>query len=42
VARHPRFEASRVPRPDWRPADGFEAKGVAAGRTITELRLDLV
>jgi tRNA (guanine-N7-)-methyltransferase len=42
VARHPHFEASRVPRPDWRPADGFEAKGVAAGRTITELRLDLV
>ena len=41
VARHPHFEASRVPRPDWRPADGFEAKGVAAGRTITELRLNL-
>ena len=42
VARHPRFQAGRVPRPAWRPSDGFEAKGVAVGRTITELRLDLV
>lgn len=42
VAQHPRFEARRVERPVWRPSDGFEAKGVAAGRTINELRLDLV
>jgi tRNA (guanine-N7-)-methyltransferase len=42
VAQHPRFEARRVERPAWRPSDGFEAKGVAAGRTINELRLDLV
>jgi tRNA (guanine-N7-)-methyltransferase len=42
VADHPRFEARRTPRPSWRPSDGFEAKGVAAGRAITELRLDLV
>ena len=42
VADHPRFEARRVARPAWRPSDGFEAKGIAAGRAITELRLDLV
>jgi tRNA (guanine-N7-)-methyltransferase len=39
---HPRFTARRVERPSWRPADGFEAKGVRAGRTINELRLDLL
>ena len=42
VGSHPRFEASRTHRPDWRPADGFEAKGVAAGRTISELRLEVL
>ncbi|MDC5699262.1 tRNA (guanosine(46)-N7)-methyltransferase TrmB [Intrasporangium calvum] len=42
VAAPPRFEARRVDRPDWRPRDGFEAKGRAAGRDIHELRLDLV
>jgi tRNA (guanine-N7-)-methyltransferase len=42
VAAHPRFEASRIDRPEWRPRDGFEAKGIAAGRTINELRLDLL
>jgi tRNA (guanine-N7-)-methyltransferase len=42
VAGHPRFEAHRAQRPSWRPPDGFEAKGLAAGRAITELRLDLV
>ncbi|HET8988500.1 MAG TPA: tRNA (guanosine(46)-N7)-methyltransferase TrmB [Humibacillus sp.] len=42
VAAHLRFDARRVERPTWRPSDGFEAKGVAAGRTITELRLDLL
>ncbi|MBC9822966.1 tRNA (guanosine(46)-N7)-methyltransferase TrmB [Terrabacter sp. MAHUQ-38] len=42
VATHPRFEAHRVERPSWRPGAGFEAKGIAAGRTINELRLDLV
>lgn len=42
VAAHPRFEARRVERPQWRPGEGFEAKGRAAGREITELRLDLV
>lgn len=42
VAEHPRFRATRCPRPEWRPMEGFEAKGVAAGRAINELRLDLV
>jgi len=42
VAGHPRFRARRVERPSWRPSDGFEAKGIAAGREITELRLDLL
>jgi tRNA (guanine-N7-)-methyltransferase len=42
VAAHARFEARRVARPEWRPRDGFEAKGIAAGRTINELRLDLL
>lgn len=42
VAGHPRFTASRTERPSWRPMEGFEAKGIAAGRQITELRLDLV
>jgi tRNA (guanine-N7-)-methyltransferase len=42
VAEHPRFVASRTERPAWRPHQGFEAKGLAAGRTISELRLDLV
>ncbi|WP_254666493.1 tRNA (guanosine(46)-N7)-methyltransferase TrmB [Humibacillus sp. DSM 29435] len=41
VGAHPRFEAHDSARPSWRPTVGFEAKGRAAGRTITELRLDL-
>jgi tRNA (guanine-N7-)-methyltransferase len=41
VAAHPRFEARRVERAAWRPGDGFEAKGRAAGREIHELRLDV-
>ena len=28
-----------VDRPAWRPVTGFEAKGIAAGRAITDLRL---
>ena len=42
VSAHPRFAAHGIERPSWRPADGFEAKGVAAGRAINELRLSLV
>jgi tRNA (guanine-N7-)-methyltransferase len=25
-------------RPPWRPVDGFEVKGLAAGRAVTEFR----
>ncbi len=42
VRTHPAFEASRSDRPAWRPDGGFEKKGIAAGRAIHELRLDLV
>ena len=42
VAEHPRFVAHRVDRPDWRPRNGFEAKGIAAGRRIDDILLDLV
>ena len=42
VAAHPRFEAHQADRPSWRPREGFEAKGIRAGRTIHELRLDVL
>ena len=35
---HPAFEVAEVSRPEWRPRDGFEAKGLAAGRAVTDLR----
>ncbi len=31
VAAHPRFEAQPVERPQWRPRDGFEARGLPWG-----------
>ena len=40
VAAHGGFVVREVARPAWRPVDGFERKGLAAGRTITDLRLD--
>ena len=40
VAAHGGFVVRDVTRPTWRPLDGFEPKGVAAGRTVTDLRLD--
>lgn len=40
VRAHGAFTAQRVPRPQWRPVSGYEAKGRQAGRRITELRLD--
>jgi tRNA (guanine-N7-)-methyltransferase len=40
VAAHGAFVVREVPRPSWRPVDGFERKGLAAGRTVTDLRLD--
>jgi len=41
LATHPRFVVTEGDRPRWRPRDGFEAKGLAAGRSVTELRADL-
>jgi len=38
---HGRFRVTEGERPAWRPRDGFEAKGLAAGRSVTELRADL-
>ncbi|MGB8385758.1 MAG: methyltransferase domain-containing protein [Dermatophilaceae bacterium] len=39
VRAHRAFTAYRVRRPSWRPVSGYEAKGLRAGRRITELRL---
>jgi tRNA (guanine-N7-)-methyltransferase len=41
LAAHPRFVVTEGERPHWRPHDGFEAKGIAAGRSVTEFRADL-
>jgi tRNA (guanine-N7-)-methyltransferase len=40
VTEHGAFVARDVERPAWRPVDGFERKALAAGRSITDLRLD--
>ena len=37
LSGHPSFDVRPVARPGWRPTDGFEAKGIAAGRTVTDL-----
>ncbi|HEU4998056.1 MAG TPA: tRNA (guanosine(46)-N7)-methyltransferase TrmB [Lapillicoccus sp.] len=42
VAAQGSFLARDVARPAWRPVDGFERKGLAAGRQVSDLRLDLV
>ena len=39
AAAHPLWHASNAQRPTWRPVEGFETKGIAAGRAITEVRL---
>lgn len=39
VKEHGVLTASLASRPAWRPTDGFEAKGLAARRTITDLRI---
>ncbi|WP_270887598.1 tRNA (guanosine(46)-N7)-methyltransferase TrmB [Pedococcus sp. 5OH_020] len=36
-----RFTVTGGERPPWRPRDGFEAKGLAAGRRVSELRAQL-
>ena len=41
VAAEGSFVVRDVARPKWRPVDGFERKGLAAGRRVTDLRLDL-
>ena len=37
LSGHPSFDVRPVARPGWRPTDGFEAKGIAGGRTVTDL-----
>ncbi len=39
LARHGRVEVVEGERPEWRPSDGFEAKGTRAGRPIHEFRV---
>lgn len=34
---HPAFAGGPSPRPTWRPTEGYEAKGVDAGRAIVDL-----
>ena len=41
LAAHGRWDVVEGERPPWRPDDGFEAKGVRAGRTVTELTCTL-
>ena len=41
LAHHGRWEVVEGERPAWRPDDGFEAKGLRAGRAVTELRCTL-
>jgi len=38
LAAHGGFEVIEGDRPPWRPTDGFEAKGLSAGRRISEFR----
>lgn len=39
VTAHGGWHLSEGERPEWRPTDGFEAKGIAAGRSITDFTL---
>ncbi|MDT0215653.1 tRNA (guanosine(46)-N7)-methyltransferase TrmB [Rothia sp. ARF10] len=39
VAAHGGWDVVEGARPAWRPQDGFEAKGLAAGRTVAEFSL---
>ncbi|WP_457255651.1 tRNA (guanine(46)-N(7))-methyltransferase TrmB [Pedococcus sp. P5_B7] len=38
LASHGGFDVTEGERPPWRPTDGFEAKGLAAGRRVSEFR----
>lgn len=42
VRAHAGFLLHEVARPPWRPVAGFEAAALAAGRAVTDLRLDRV
>lgn len=37
LSAHGGFRVTEGERPQWRPTDGYEAKGLAAGRRVTEL-----
>ena len=39
VTAHGGWDMVEGARPEWRPQDGFEAKGLAAGRTVAEFSL---
>ncbi|MFW5469783.1 tRNA (guanosine(46)-N7)-methyltransferase TrmB [Knoellia sp. CPCC 206435] len=39
VAHHGGWHVVEGERPHWRPSDGFEAKGLRAGRTVSEFAL---
>jgi len=41
LAEHGRWDVVEGVRPPWRPDAGFEAKGVRAGRVVSELRATL-
>ena len=41
LSRHGRWSVVEGERPAWRPDDGFEAKGLRAGREVTELTCTL-
>jgi tRNA (guanine-N7-)-methyltransferase len=38
LAHHAGFDVVEGERPSWRPSDGFEDKGLRAGRTVAEFR----
>jgi tRNA (guanine-N7-)-methyltransferase len=42
LAEHDRWSVVEGERPSWRPADGFEAKGLRAGRVVSELAATLL
>ena len=41
LAHHGRWDVVEGDRPPWRPDDGFEAKGVRAGRAVAEFTCTL-
>ncbi|HET7822387.1 MAG TPA: tRNA (guanosine(46)-N7)-methyltransferase TrmB, partial [Ornithinibacter sp.] len=41
LEHHGRWDVVEGERPPWRPDDGFEAKGLRAGRAVTELTCTL-